>query len=56
MGFGSFEEATEFVKNSAEMGKKCSNHEKLECYGLYKQATIGDVNIGSFFPANLRGV
>ena len=28
------------------MGKKCSNDEKLAAYGLYKQATVGDVNTG----------
>jgi len=30
------------------MGSKCSNAEKLAAYGLYKQATVGDVNTGDW--------
>ncbi len=26
----------------------CSDSDKLELYGLYKQVTVGDVNIGMF--------
>jgi len=37
-----FEEATELVKKFA---KKPQDSENLELYGLYKQATVGDVNI-----------
>ncbi|XP_034483826.1 acyl-CoA-binding protein [Drosophila innubila] len=37
-----FEEATELVKN---FKKKPADSENLEFYGLYKQATVGDVNI-----------
>ncbi|XP_013116761.1 acyl-CoA-binding protein homolog [Stomoxys calcitrans] len=37
----SFEEACELAKN---FGKKPSDSEFLEFYGLFKQATVGDVN------------
>ena len=35
-----FEEAAEAVKTLP----KCSDSDKLILYGLYKQATVGDVN------------
>ena len=38
----SFEEACELAKN---FSKKPSDSEFLEFYGLFKQATVGDVNI-----------
>ncbi|XP_049312899.1 acyl-CoA-binding protein-like [Bactrocera dorsalis] len=38
----SFAEATEKAKN---FSKKPTDAEFLEFYGLYKQATVGDVNI-----------
>ncbi|XP_004525624.1 acyl-CoA-binding protein-like [Ceratitis capitata] len=38
----SFEEASELAKN---FSKKPTDAEFLEFYGLYKQATVGDVNI-----------
>merc|ERR1711907_334817 len=42
--FSTFEECTQFVQGW-ETGKKSNNDEKLRAYGLYKQATVGDVNI-----------
>lgn len=41
---GNFDACTKFVQGW-ETGKKASNDEKLRAYGLYKQASIGDVNI-----------
>ncbi|XP_017480892.1 PREDICTED: acyl-CoA-binding protein homolog [Rhagoletis zephyria] len=38
----SFEEACELAKNFT---KKPSDSEFLEFYGLFKQATVGDVNV-----------
>ncbi|EDV50523.1 uncharacterized protein Dere_GG14997 [Drosophila erecta] len=38
----SFEEAAELAKN---FSKKPTDSEFLEFYGLFKQATVGDVNI-----------
>ncbi|XP_022216832.2 acyl-CoA-binding protein [Drosophila obscura] len=38
----SFEEATELAK---KFSKKPTDAEFLEFYGLFKQATVGDVNI-----------
>merc|ERR1712195_85071 len=41
--FTTFEECVKFVQEW-DAGKGTSNDEKLEAYGLYKQATVGDVN------------
>merc|ERR1712195_423599 len=41
--FTTFEECVKFVLEW-DAGKGTSNDEKLEAYGLYKQATVGDVN------------
>eukprot|EP00658_Telonema_sp_P-2_P083111 TRINITY_DN8915_c0_g1_i3.p3 TRINITY_DN8915_c0_g1~~TRINITY_DN8915_c0_g1_i3.p3 ORF type:complete len:121 (-),score=40.76 TRINITY_DN8915_c0_g1_i3:464-826(-) len=40
----SFEEATNFVRGW-ESGAKASNDEKLKMYGLFKQSTVGNVNM-----------
>jgi len=40
-----FLEAAENVKN---LKSKPNDDEMLELYGLYKQATVGDVNTGSY--------
>mmetsp|Transcript_24366 Transcript_24366/g.76141 ORF Transcript_24366/g.76141 Transcript_24366/m.76141 type:complete len:93 (+) Transcript_24366:58-336(+) len=39
-----FQQKLDFVKNWTGGGKKVTNDEKLTCYGLFKQATVGDVN------------
>ncbi|KAJ8603296.1 hypothetical protein CTAYLR_006970 [Chrysophaeum taylorii] len=39
-----FQEKLAFVKTWSTGGKKTTNEEKLTCYGLFKQATVGDVN------------
>merc|ERR1712166_1276506 len=41
--FTTFEECVKFVQEW-DAGKGTSNDDKLEAYGLYKQATVGDVN------------
>eukprot|EP00353_Schmidingerella_taraikaensis_P006873 CAMPEP_0185569654 /NCGR_PEP_ID=MMETSP0434-20130131/2209_1 /TAXON_ID=626734 ORGANISM="Favella taraikaensis, Strain Fe Narragansett Bay" /NCGR_SAMPLE_ID=MMETSP0434 /ASSEMBLY_ACC=CAM_ASM_000379 /LENGTH=91 /DNA_ID=CAMNT_0028184503 /DNA_START=24 /DNA_END=299 /DNA_ORIENTATION=+ len=41
-----FAAAAESVKTFAPAaGKSVSNEDKLKAYGLYKQSTVGDVNI-----------
>merc|ERR1711965_1032360 len=45
MSQAEFDEAVKFTSGSDEMGKKATNDEKLKCYGLFKQANVGDVNI-----------
>ena len=50
MSAATFEEAVETVNN--KMNKTLSNDELKEIYALYKQATVGDVNVdrpGMFF-------
>ena len=37
-----FEAKLAFVKGWTTGGKKATNEEKLTCYGLFKQATVGD--------------
>mmetsp|Transcript_23907 Transcript_23907/g.42325 ORF Transcript_23907/g.42325 Transcript_23907/m.42325 type:complete len:93 (-) Transcript_23907:766-1044(-) len=39
-----FERASEVVTNFGKSGGSLSNEQALEIYGLYKQATVGDVN------------
>ena len=39
-----FEEAVDSISN--KMNKTLSNDELKQIYGLYKQATVGDVNTG----------
>merc|ERR1712008_408503 len=43
MSAATFEEAVENVNN--KMNKTLSNDELKEIYALYKQATVGDVNV-----------
>merc|ERR1712193_354813 len=43
MSAATFEEAVETVNN--KMNKTLSNEELKEIYALYKQATVGDVNV-----------
>lgn len=43
MSAGTFEEAVDMVNN--KMNKQLSNDELKEIYALYKQATVGDVNV-----------
>ena len=40
---GDFEKAVDDISN--KIAKTMENDELLEVYGLYKQATVGDVNI-----------
>lgn len=43
MSASNFEEAVDIVNN--KMNKTLSNDELKEIYALYKQATVGDVNV-----------
>ena len=43
MSIATFEEAVETISN--KMNKTMSNDELKEIYALYKQATVGDVNV-----------
>ena len=43
MAATNFEEAVDIVNN--KMNKTLSNDELKEIYALYKQATVGDVNV-----------
>ena len=43
-----FLDAAEKVKN---LKSKPNDTEMLELYGLYKQATVGDINTGNMIPA-----
>merc|ERR1712203_1053934 len=43
MSIATFEEAVETISN--KMNKTMSNNELKEIYALYKQATVGDVNV-----------
>jgi len=39
-----FDAKVAFVKGWTYGGSKVTNAEKLACYGLYKQVTVGDAN------------
>ena len=40
-----FKAATQFIEKGGKDGQKLSNNDKLMFYSLYKQATVGKVNI-----------
>ena len=44
-------------KNAREGGERLSNDELLEFYGLFKQATVGNINIDrpGFFSLDWKG-
>ena len=52
---GDFQKAVELVKSGTPK-KNIDNKTKLEFYGLYKQATVGDINTSrpGFFDAARR--
>jgi len=42
-----FQKFTESAENVKKLSKTPTDEELKELYGLYKQATVGDINTGS---------
>jgi diazepam-binding inhibitor (GABA receptor modulating acyl-CoA-binding protein) len=51
----SFEKAAASIKESSSSGPQMNDDERLHIYGLYKQGTVGDINIDKPGLTDLKG-